>query len=82
MSRRMIGFMGALAASAALTSCTFGGAADATEIFSSALRNAGVDERFVRVANAGHAFAPIGGTPTPGRNQLTTLIIDFFKSHL
>ncbi|MGE3073503.1 MAG: alpha/beta hydrolase fold domain-containing protein [Dehalococcoidia bacterium] len=53
-----------------------------SEIFYSALEDAGIDATFVRVENAGHAFVPTGGTPNPGANELTTYIIEFFHSHL
>lgn len=53
-----------------------------SEIFSEALDGAGVDVTFVRVENAGHAFAPAGGTPNPSVNELVRLVVAFFDAHL
>lgn len=53
-----------------------------SEIFEAALSDAGVDVTFVRVENAGHGFAPTGGTPNPTASQLIVLVAEFFSDHL
>ncbi len=46
------------------------------------LTAAGVLARLVVVRNAGHLFAPSGGTISPSRAELTTIIADFFDKTL
>lgn len=46
------------------------------------LRAAGVPASLVVVTNAGHGFAPVGGTPNPDRQELARMIADFFDQHL
>lgn len=53
-----------------------------SEIFSAALEDAGADVTFVRVANAGHGFVPVGGTPSPNSRELLVLVAQFFNDHL
>ena len=46
------------------------------------LKNVGVPASLVVVTNAGHGFAPAGGTPNPNRAELAKIIADFFDRTL
>jgi dipeptidyl aminopeptidase/acylaminoacyl peptidase len=52
------------------------------EALYTALVDAGVDAEFVRVKNANHGFAPTGGPISPGRQEITRMVADFFDEHL
>jgi acetyl esterase/lipase len=43
---------------------------------------AGVPATLVIVKNAGHGFAPAGGTIDPSRTEITVLVADFFDQYL
>jgi acetyl esterase/lipase len=43
---------------------------------------AGVPATLVIVENAGHGFAPAGGTIDPSRTEITVLVADFFDQYL
>jgi len=43
---------------------------------------AGVPATLTIVENAGHGFAPAGGTIGPSRTEITNMIADFFDKHL
>lgn len=43
---------------------------------------AGVPAELVVVMNAGHGFKPEGGQPDPDREEISRLIVDFFKKNL
>jgi len=47
-----------------------------------ALVAAGVEAQFVRVKNANHGFGPTGGPISPGRQEITRMVADFFDEHL
>lgn len=53
-----------------------------SEVLHERLKAAGVSSKLVVVKNAGHGFAPEGGTPEPGRTELTRMIGDFFDQIL
>jgi len=42
----------------------------------------GVPASMVVVKNAGHGFIPSGGTMSPSRSEITTLVADFFEEYL
>lgn len=46
------------------------------------LQEAGVPATLVVVKNAGHSFMPQGGPISPGREEITRLVADFFDKHL
>ncbi len=43
---------------------------------------AGVPATLTIVKNAGHGFAPAGGTIDPSRTEITNIVADFFDKHL
>lgn len=53
-----------------------------SERFEAVLEEAGIDVTFIRVANAGHAFSPSGGSPDPSPAQLITTAVHFFEDRL
>lgn len=46
------------------------------------LKKSGVPATLVVVTNAGHSFAPAGGTPNPDRKEIGKIIADFFDKTL
>ncbi len=53
-----------------------------SQTFHDRLKAAGVDSTLVVVKNAGHSFAPQGGAISPGRNEITAMVVAFFEEHL
>jgi len=46
------------------------------------LKKVNVPASLVVVTNAGHGFAPAGGTPNPNRSEIGKIIADFFDRTL
>jgi len=53
-----------------------------SEILYDQLISAGVPATLVIVKNAGHGFAPAGGTIDPSRMEITKMVADFFDKYL
>jgi len=53
-----------------------------SEILYDHLTTAGVPATMVMVENAGHGFAPAGGTIDPSRTAITEMVADFFDQYL
>jgi len=53
-----------------------------SEILRDRLDAADVPVTLVVVRNAGHGFTPSGGLPVPSRSELTSMIAEFFDSHV
>jgi len=53
-----------------------------SQILYDQLTAAGVPATFVIVRNAGHGFAPTGGTISPTRQEISQMVVNFFNQHL
>lgn len=53
-----------------------------SELLEAALKKTGVPATLVMVKNAGHGFSPVGGEPSPNRDEIVRMIADFFDQTL